>query len=600
MAFVAIALAGVASSRPSLAQSMCPPTQGQVSGFVRDAGSGKLVADAKVTLSLAGTFIPGSGVTSRELLNDIPPICRTLNTYTPATGAFTFQKVLPGHYSLAVRKPGYAVGYFGQQHAREDLWFFDIGQDERIAGVDLRLWPGATIAGTVRSRSGTPLAGYWLVVSELGRENGIPALRPVIRSAVVTDAQGQYRFEELLPGQYFVRVSAAEPQSPAMQFLNRVGAGTGWKRDPEGIFYPNAPLVTGATAITVVQGGTAANTDFTWPEVPGVAYRISGRVDQLKFSAAGQTVRLVLADIPEGWPAGEQIDETVIDADGSFAFDRIPPGAYAMRAVLWPGFDPRRHNPPGIGPEDQQIDWERTEPPAAWFNERVVVGGADVTGLVVHALDGARVTGRIAVSEELRNLDISQGWIAVRSLDGWEIDRLPVARVTRDGAFQSAALPPGRYVIEPRSAGNLWFSESAILNGRDTLATGVNIGRENIGGLAVTLTSVQAQLSGAVTDNAGKAVAGAHVVYLRKDGAWMAGSAGLPGPEVGFQRTSRSGLYELRLNAGTYLVAAVVGEFPQNWGDVAFLRSMAPGATEVKVSRGVPVRLPLIARAVGK
>jgi hypothetical protein len=92
-------------------QGACPPTDGQISGFVLDGATGKPVFDATVTLSMAGKLVAGSGVTSRELFQDIPPVCRRVVAYTPASGVFTFRKVLAGHYSLAVRKPGYPASY---------------------------------------------------------------------------------------------------------------------------------------------------------------------------------------------------------------------------------------------------------------------------------------------------------------------------------------------------------------------------------------------------------------------------------------------------------------------------------------------------------
>jgi hypothetical protein len=113
-------------------------------------------------------------------------------------------------------------------------------------------------------------------------------------------------------------------------------------------------------------------------------------------------------------------------------------------------------------------------------------------------------------------------------------------------------------------------------------------------GLAVTLSSLKARVLGPVTDNAGKARPDAHILFFRQNGSWQSGRSGLYGIDVGFQRTSRSGHYDLNLNAGDYFIVALPSIAADAWQDAAFLRSLIPQATKVSLVRGRLMTQPLV------
>ena len=162
----ACALAVAAVVGPLSAQT--PKAIGEITGTVIDAVSQKPLSGATVNLRLLGQRVPGGGNTN----DDVPPVFRNLNSYTSADGAFRFRPVAVGRYILAVRKPGSPMSFFGQQDPNEDLQFFDIRQDEVVAGVVLRVWPGAAISGTVRTRAGVPVSGRWLRLLDVRNDHG--------------------------------------------------------------------------------------------------------------------------------------------------------------------------------------------------------------------------------------------------------------------------------------------------------------------------------------------------------------------------------------------------------------------------------------------
>ncbi len=587
----------VLASDGAVAPAQVPKGTGEISGVVLDAVTKRPVFDATVTLSLAGKFIPGSGLTGREVLDTVPPAFRTQRFYTQANGLFRFVPPTAGHYSLAVRKPGYATGYFGQQKPRDDMQFFDFGQDQVMKGVTLLVWPGASISGAVRSAAGVPLQGKWVQLFEVRNFNGVRSFMPVIEPVhQATDAAGAYRFTGLTNGRYLVRVSTTEPILGALEFLGLPENSTRLRPDASDATYPAGQLPSSRDFIDVALGQERKGIDFALPDGPLPTYQVSGRIEGAAFSLAGQKVRLVLADAANELPSYLEIAVAPIAEDGSFVLQHVPAGSYRIRSLLWPAFVSARHNPPGIGPPEQQIMLEQRR--SVWIDRDLTLRDTNVDGLVIRATDGARVRGRIVLSPELQNLPLSEMWINARSLDGWNLQNLPVGRVEADGTFSSAALPPGRYSILPRGTGNVWFPESALLQTGDTIASGLEVGADDISGLVVTLTSAKARVSGTVTDSSGAPRGDAHVLFFRKGGSWQSGNVGVIGTELGYWRTSPAGAYELPLNAGDYFIVAVVGDFPEAWWDAAFLQSLIPRATTVSLRRGASIVEPLIAQVV--
>jgi hypothetical protein len=212
------------------------------------------------------------------------------------------------------------------------------------------------------------------------------------------------------------------------------------------------------------------------------------------------------------------------------------------------------------------------------------VRDTSITDLIIQARTGARVLGKIELSPELATLNLSQVAITARPLDGWDLEGFPVGRVADDGTFASAALPAGKYMVLPNSPG-AWFAESAVFQGMDVLGTGIEIGNSDAAGLMVTISSRKAQVTGKVTDSAGRVRPDAHVVFFRKGSRWLTSGLNMS-PDIGNIRTNRFGEYVVQLSAGEYFVTAITGDIPDAWRDLGFLQSLTPKATAIAVARG--------------
>ncbi len=110
---------------------------------------------------------------------------------TDAEGRYTLAPLVPGLYSLRVTADGYRAAEAGGIRV-------EAGQERRVdftvrRGEEPRF---GTVSGTVTDADRRPIAGATVTV----------IAGPTIRSSV-TDGEGRYRLEELLPGNYALRAS---------------------------------------------------------------------------------------------------------------------------------------------------------------------------------------------------------------------------------------------------------------------------------------------------------------------------------------------------------------------------------------------------------
>lgn len=548
-------------ARPSAQDNL-----GQVSGIVVD-GKGRPLADVRVNLRPVHSNYTDSV--------SVPTAPNTPNrdVITASNGTFLFTAVLPGRYFLVAHKTGYVGGYFGQEKIGDEMQWFNLHPGEKTTAVSLRLFQGGTISGVVRSTAGLPLPNRFVQVVEVRHDSGVPDFLS-LQAPVRTDDQGRYSFGGLSTGFYLVRTTANEPR------LVLLGMSE-YRTDSADVYYPNLSLAEARSVVPIDAPAERMDIDITIPDAPrGV--EISGRITGVPDAPIDRRVRLVLDDPGTVLPPYVELAATAIESDGSFAFPKVPPGRYRIRALLIPSSaDHRlrvgRHMPgaEGTGPGFDER--------AVWLNEPVVVRDEPLTKLALQTSPGLRVTGKLSVTGELV-LDRSRLVVEARSLDGWNLSDLPVGWSDTDGNFASPAMPAGRYVVSVSS--RELRVESMILRQQDVTDLGIELTTTDVSGAAMTLTTLLGEITGRVTDNAGKARADANILCVRQDSNWLDAS----GPAVGLGafrvRTDALGQYTLSLGAGSYAVMALVGDMPLDFHDKDFLRSMLPKAVTLSVPRG--------------
>jgi hypothetical protein len=157
--------------------------------------------------------------------------------------------------------------------------------------------------------------------------------------------------------------------------------------------------------------------------------------------------------------------------------------------------------------------------------------------------------------------------------------------VTADGQFTLRGVIPGRYRVVPSTGVPPGFLiESAMFAGRDALDFPLDVKPgEDVAGGVVTFSTQQTELTGALTDPAGKPAPGYTLILFANDSRfWTPQSR-----RVQAVRPSSDGRYAFRsMPAGDYRLVAVEDVEPGQWFDPAFLKELLGASLAVSLAPG--------------
>lgn len=322
--------------------------------------AGKLYNDADASFNSSDSEAPYAGVTVALLKKDGTPVLdkdgNPVTAVTDAEGKYSFRGLPLGEYTVSVVDPtsGPLAGtkpteaYTGRYKTTADVTiaeatgsvidvdfgfvkpasvgdytWMDVNRDG-IQDADEPALPGVTVTLTradgsaVTDASGNPVA------------------------AVTTDANGKYKFENLLPGDYKVSF-----QAPAGYEATTSEAGDDRAADSNGA----------SASVTLVQGQTDDTIDFGAVGTGVIGDQLFVDVNQNggKAPDAGDKV-LPGVKVTLTWtgPGGiTRTYETTTDADGKYKFENLLPGDYKVSVDLTsllavePLLDVLTHSPAG-------------------------------------------------------------------------------------------------------------------------------------------------------------------------------------------------------------------------------------------------------------
>ena len=206
--------------------------------------------------------------------------------------------------------------------------------------------PGA-VSGRLLTIDGTPAANVRVVAFAVPRGRGNPddslnyfeLASPTDRT--LTDNEGNYRLQELVPGNYYIMAGAAGP-----------GQAT---------YYPEAANIRGADVITVQPGVEVESLNFQL--LNRLGGKLSGRVNADMKVIGQRTATITGGKL-------EELIEVPVRPDGTYTFGYIPPGKYLLS--LYPPT-------PGIA------------------SMPITIENVDISGVELVPLPTQKVTGRIIV-----------------------------------------------------------------------------------------------------------------------------------------------------------------------------------------------------------
>jgi hypothetical protein len=151
--------------------------------------------------------------------------------------------------------------------------------------------------------------------------------------------------------------------------------------------------------------------------------------------------------------------------------------------------------------------------------------------------------------------------------------QMPQAEVGFDGSFTLKGVTPGKYVLRAQYG----IQKSCIINGEDVLDFPLNFtGERDISGAIITVIDKPSEVSGTLTDAAGKVPVEYSIIVASSDERyWTAGSR-----RIAVARPGPDGQFTIRnLPAGGYILAAVTDLEPGGQYDPAFLKTLAGEAS---------------------
>ncbi len=487
-----------------------------------------------------------NGVVSDESGNAIPNATVVALPYNgPATVSFSATTDQYGKYSVKVPAGQYLVTAQAQQFVLE--YFDNVYSPDKatpvevsaakpsVTGINFMLGTGGRISGTVTDKSsGAPLQGalvYVWPVSSNPNTNGPKA-------KAVTDANGMYLIENLMPGNYLVFVSMQGYTS---------------------LYYDDVMDLKRATPVPVVNGQTTDRINFALDKGsidPNVnPYKISGIVtDALNNPIADANL---IAEMPPQPNGGVRSFAAKSGADGRYTVE-VPGGIFTVRAIAQGYLPVYFDNVKTLG-EATRLAMSSTNPSVDTVNFRLTAGGR-ISGRVIRAIDSLPV----ADAQVLVLTDPSKP-PANSSKQGTLTDA--------QGAYTVSGLAPDAYLVLVKKQG--YDDQFYYLQSDATLATRVVVNDTTNGTNIDFALDLTAGISGTVIDQDNNAPIANAVISI------PTGAAARPLTAT----TDQNGDYSIPLLPGVYTqISAAAPMYATEWYNE---KSSAQSADTVTVTKGV-------------
>jgi protocatechuate 3,4-dioxygenase beta subunit len=399
---------------------------------------------------------------------------------TDTAGAFAFEGVAPGKYAVYGQATGFMPAAYGQTPGT-DPTMVTVAAGQRRDEVNMQLYRGGSISGTVRDEHGEPhdLFSVQLLAVKPGTHEPVGTRASGVD---VTDERGHYRVSGLQSGTYLV---IARPRP-------------GRTEGP--VYYPDALRFDDAKVLTIAEGNETTGIDVTTDARRGAS--LGGVVtDGRGTIIQGGSVRLhgttrATAALPDRI--------TDIDYDGRFQFLSVAPGGYTLTSGSTRGFDAMTIS--GVFESSISVRF----PPRESGGTDVVVAGGAVAADIQTSLK-AMVTGRlvledpsVAVSPSSIELSAARGDAKAMVRDDWTFQIRDLSEVTR---LTLTAAPPG------------WWLKSIVVKNVNAADVPVEFGlaEHSRHGVVAVLSHTAARLSGRILDTGGRGVANATVFVFSVD-----------------------------------------------------------------------------------
>ncbi|HTA70842.1 MAG TPA: carboxypeptidase-like regulatory domain-containing protein [Bryobacteraceae bacterium] len=387
---------------------------------------------------------------------------------TDASGAFRFDGLEPGPYTLSAERNGFILE---PEFVRRVV---NVKPAPDESEVTLKLLRTGTISGRVLDGDGEPLLGASVqVVSVNQKKDAISSFN------AVTNDRGEYRAFNIPPGKYRIAVSYQPGFQQRQVRMQRPRTQSGIAREETYAitYYPAALDSKLAQIIDVEAGADLQGYDLQILRANGV--NVSGKVGVAGGAPAAAIVFVTLT--PNARTIGFRAYDSIIqDSNGAFELTQVLPGTYVLAATAPLG--------------DKRLS----------AHQVVDVGSADLEGIQLTLAPPQTVSGVIVPPEGYK---MPPGLIvALAPRENRSDGGGGMSQPGNNGAFHIQDVAPGDYDVVLASSGpqDDLYVRAIQAGDDDALVSGVHVGLQSGGLLKIILKANGGTVQASVKDSQGK------------------------------------------------------------------------------------------------
>ena len=530
-----------------------PPATGQAAQRDKPvAKTGTSSIKGRITAADTGVVIKRAKV---SLDNGNPLESR--GTTTDLDGRYEFTELAAGSYRVSASKGIYVPFEYGQRRPFERGKPVELSEGQAAEKIDIMLPRGGVIAGVLLDDVGDPASGVRVTVMRQQFRDGKRGLISIGRSVETNDI-GQYRLYGLPSGTYFVGAMPSTANALVPMLSTPSGAPT---------YYPGTLNELEAQRVPVRTAQEKLLPDFTL--VPSRLVKVKGTAT----SSSGGPVQMVMLMSTSQAASGASVPGTMatVKPDGSFQLNNVAPGEYSIMAISM-----------NATTSEQEI----TAMP-------LTVAGEDIADVTLSTTKGFRATGQILFDEGAPPPNVAASGVMLVAAPASQFTMtggIARAAINADWTFEIKGMAGPRQFRFGQGLPSGWMLQSVFQGNTDITDKPLDV-TTDVEGVIITVTKRAARITGAVSDDAGKAVTDCSVIIFPDDPAL--------GPPASARylravRPADDGKFKAEnLPAATYMVVAIDSLDPGDENDPDLLEQLRALATRVALGWGDAKDLPL-------